>query len=79
VPLAGYAVMGVRRAEQYGATGPETPTRVLIDAGATEVVPFGFHFAASTAAHQYDLQSAFVSTGRIYMARRPIGVLDVRG
>lgn len=75
-PITGYAVMGVRRAEQYGATGPETPERVSIDPGATEVVPFGFYFAASTAAHQYDLQSAFVSTGRIYMARRPIGVLD---
>jgi hypothetical protein len=76
LPMTGYAVMGVRRAEQYGASGPEMPTRVQIQAGTTGVVSFDFSFAVTTAAHQYDLQSGFVSTGQIYMARRPIGVIE---
>lgn len=68
----GYCVYGLRKTAALDIEHGEAVQKFSIAGGETEYLSFSFCAGVTSPAHQFDLQVATVSAGRLYLARRNV-------
>jgi hypothetical protein len=73
-PWHGHCLAAVRRSLTLPVEVAEPVRRVVVPAGATVDVAFDVRLGEDLPVHQYDVQAAFVSATRLFIAKRPFWV-----